>query len=204
MTRASMRLTGDRVSPCTRVNCGWRMRETLHELARSQSTGHRGSGFPRVESLPHAGCARRARRGAGRVPVRRRCQPGQPGRCPGGTCARRYPRDRSAQRLRGCLGHLQPGRADQPHGRAERSAGRHRSERGGAGAADPGGTRGGAGRGGGACLDAAVLWAGAEAAGGREPGGGAARREWRVEVRRGAVPGCWNIACVAGRWCRCG
>ena len=62
----------------------------------------------------------------------------------------------------GADGHLQPGGADQPHGRPERPARRYRGERGGAGAADPGGARGGAGCHRGARLHAAVLRQGAK------------------------------------------
>ena len=200
---ARLSLTMDRVSPRAAV-----MREPTgrmeHGLARSEGTGHRRGRFSRRQSLPHAGAAGRARGGAGRLPVRWRRQPGEPGRCAGGTGARRHPRDRPAQRVRGRLGDLQPGGADQPYGRPERPAGRHRGERGGAGAADPGGARGGAGCGRGARLHPAVLRPGAEAAGGREPAGRAARRQRRVEVRRRAVPGCWSTGCAAGRWCRCG
>ena len=154
--------------------------------------GCRGTGdgrrrVSRLEPLPRAGRAWGTRDGAGRLPVRRGRQPGQPRGCEGRAGAWRHPRDRSAQPVRGRRGHLQSCRPDQPHGRAERPAGRHRGERGGAGAADPGGARGGTRCGGGARLDAAVLRPGAEASGGREPAGGAARRQRRVEVRRRAV-----------------
>ncbi len=87
----------------------------------------------------------------------------------------------------GAVGDLQPRRADQPHGRPERPAGRHRGERGGAGAADPGGARGGAGCGGGARLDAAVLRPGRRSCRWTRTSRCAARRQRRVEVRRRAV-----------------
>ena len=69
-----------------------------HDLARTQGSGHRWSGVPRLQSLPRAGAAWRARDGAGWVPVRRRRQSGEPCRRAGGTGARRYSRDRPAHR----------------------------------------------------------------------------------------------------------
>ncbi len=180
------------------------LQESVHGLARSKGSGHRWGGFPRLQSLPHAGGAGRARDGARWLPVRQRRERGEPGRCRCRTGARRHPRDRPALAVRGRRCDLQPGCADQPHGRPERSAGGYRGECRRTGAADPGGARGGTRCGRGARLDAAVLRAGGETAGGREPAGGAARRQRRVEVRRRAGTGCWSTACGGGRWCRCG
>ena len=72
-----------------RTMMGWHGRRVL-------VTG--GAGFL-GSNLCHAlARARRARHGARRLPVRRRRQPGEPGRCGGGTGARRHPRDRPAHR----------------------------------------------------------------------------------------------------------
>ena len=83
---------------------------------------------------------------------------------------------------------LQPRRADQPHGRPARPAGRHRGQRRRPGPADPGGARGGAGGGRGARLAPASSTAGRCACRWMschpvQPAG----RQRRVQVRRRAV-----------------